>query len=734
MTLETSIKRPIKPAPRYWDRVIGAIRSPERLLVELITNSIDSYKRLRAKQLTASGLVQVSYLPAMRGNIKIEVKDEAEGIPFKKLQKALEEYGEDTSGLSEGLPVRGTIGVGLKDVSLLMQNTKIITVHEGKLNECFIFREKGLPYVEYKRVNEPITEKERKNFGILKNGTIISGTILKEQFPVREFKTLYRHLCRHYMLRKVNQSPKKYQILLRGEKNQEGILKYTPPKGEIACERKIYVLYGAINYPVKIVIKKANKRLGQSGEFREGGLIVVYNEDAVADCSLFGFDADPYASRLYGEIVIEAEPLDVAKLFNPKAPIIDEKRRMGLDQSHPFIRDLLSEVRKFLKNIIESEREAKKKLKEPVIKSQAALDKVLREFNSMARNELKEKTDIVVLPPPLTWSLPEPPDFFKFYYDMVTIKEHQKTVIGLGILPNVVSDGSKIRVTSSDPRVQVTPNLIVIDSAKARQGLIREKLTLLGEEAGVNGIITAKHGKITAEMIVSVQENPLLNPPQGFAFIPDNIKVPDGKKKNAELIIDIALIQQSGSKSISFTSSTPKISCPSEMSILGREVIGGKVRRIRVPIKGSDVGSRGTVTAFYAKKQAKLSVKVIKPKTFEGMFTGFEFSAEKVPVIAEYDPQTGKIIIYKIHPMYKKHKDLGRLPLRTFITDTIIRKACEVIVKEGIRKQSAKFPRLADMPSGVQFIDSVSLHIEELYHKYGSRLCSILTRCIRKMP
>ena len=360
MAAKEPLKRPIKPGKRYWDRVTGAIKSPERLLVELVTNSIDSYKRLRALEEEASGCVQITYNVATSGEAKIEVKDDAEGIPFEKLRTVVEEYGEDTSGLSNGMPVRGTVGVGLKDVGLLMTNCRIITVHDGKLNECIIYREKGLPYALYPRTNETVTDQERKKLGIEKNGTIVKGTLPKDPFFVRNFKTLYKHLCRHYMLRKINQSSKTYRIILRDQKNQK-VLKYTPPKGEVLYDKLCYVLYDGVNFPIKITIKKADRRLGQSGEFRGGGLIVVYNEDAVADCSLFGFDSDSYARKLYGEVEIQAQAFKVKKLFDPKKPIIDEKRRIGLDPDHPFVQHLTSEIQMHLRKIIERERERSKK-------------------------------------------------------------------------------------------------------------------------------------------------------------------------------------------------------------------------------------------------------------------------------------------------------------------------------------------------------------------------------------
>lgn len=737
MALKEPLKRPIKPGKRYWDRVTGAIKSPERLLVELITNSVDSYKRLRAIGQEASGYVRVTYDVATSGEVKIEVKDDAEGIPFEKLQTVIEEYGEDTSGLSKGMPVRGTVGVGLKDVGLLMNGCKIITVHKGKINECDIYREKGLPYAFYLRINETITEHERKQLDI-ENGTIVRGTLPKGPTFSRDFETLYRHLCRHYMLRKIIQLNEEYEIILKDQKNERA-LKYKPPQGEVLCDRLFYIPYDGVYFPIKITIRKADQKLSQSGEFREGGLIVVYNEDAVADCSLFGYDVDPYASKLYGEVEIQAQVFKVAKLFDPKNPIIDEKRRIGLDPDHPFVQHLTTEIRRDLKKIVESEREAGKKLRESVIKSRAALNRVISEFNAMAKKELKEKKDIIILPLPPYWTAPELPDFFKFYYDNLNIMHYQMTVVGLGILPDVVPDGSPITITSSNPMIEVTPNTIFVDSTKAIEGLIRERITLLGKKYGIQAIITAEHGGKKQEININVIENPLLNPKNGFAFIPDEMTIPDGKRKNANLVIDLSLIEQEGPERITFQSTTPQIHCQPDMRVLrGINVIGAKVQNLAVPLRGKGIKTKGTVTASYKARQASLDIEVTKKREIKGMFSDFKFSSEKLPVISEYDPETGIITIYNTHPMYGKYKSMGRLSLRSFVMDIIINTALQAVVKEGIKRQSAKFPILGDFSGGVfsgfQFISDVSLRVEELYHEHGPRLFEILKRCAIRMP
>jgi len=732
-------KKPIKPGKRYWDRTKSAIGNPERLLVELITNSIDSYKRLRSMDNEASGKVQIKYIAAKSGSANIEVKDWAEGIPFERLRTIVEEYGEDSSGLSDGFPVRGTVGVGLKDVGILMENCRIITIHNGKLNKCKIYLENGMPFVEYLIIDKVVTSDERKKLGISQNGTIVKGALPKDTSFIRDFKVLNKRLSLHYMLRKVLQRTKLFRIIMMDNKNDQKVLKYTAPKAEVLYEKISYIPFLNVQYRVKITIKRALKRLTQSGEFREGGLVVVYNRDAVADCSLFGFDSDSYARRLFGEIDIQAEVFKVAKLFDPKKSIIDAKRKSGLDFEHPFVQLLMSEVQANLRRIIEEERKEKKGSKESVIKSRNSRNDIISKFNSMARKELKEKKDVRIPPLPPLWTLPEPPDFFKFYYQKLDILKNQKTIIGLGILPEKVPDGTSIIISCNDPSIQVVPKTVFVDSTKAIYGLIREKITLVGNEIGIKGSVTAEYNRSISRIEVTVQENPLLNPKNGFEFMPNSISIVQEKKKKTDLIIDRTLITQGIPGKVTFESSTSDIHCPSEIRVIpGIDRLGDKVERFRVPIKGNKARIKGTVTASYKNKEAIIYVHVIKKRELAGMFSDFKFSQEELPLLSEYDPETGIITIYVTHPMYKKHNEMGRSLLRIFVIDTIIRTACEAIVREGIKRQSAKFPILGDISggelSGFQFISEFSLRIEELFHSHGSSLCEALGHIKLNLP
>ena len=85
------------------------------VIVELVTNSDDSYKRLEQEGIEVEGkiIIRVRRLKYNKCE-KLEVIDFAEGMDKDKLEKALTFAGA-TSGFEKGRTVRGLLGRGLKE-------------------------------------------------------------------------------------------------------------------------------------------------------------------------------------------------------------------------------------------------------------------------------------------------------------------------------------------------------------------------------------------------------------------------------------------------------------------------------------------------------------------------------------------------------------------------------------------------------------------------------------------
>src|SRR3990172_195021 len=105
---------------QYADRVAlqqadQAIRKDVlRALVEIITNSNDSYARLESTGAAVSGEIVIE-IQRRHQNSVIRVRDFAEGMDDARMDMVVGTYGEATSGLKEDQRVRGMWGRGLKD-------------------------------------------------------------------------------------------------------------------------------------------------------------------------------------------------------------------------------------------------------------------------------------------------------------------------------------------------------------------------------------------------------------------------------------------------------------------------------------------------------------------------------------------------------------------------------------------------------------------------------------------
>jgi len=232
---------PISRKLQYADRVAlqqadQAIRKDVlRALVEIITNSNDSYSRLEDSGGNASGEIIIDVW-RKRNNSVIRVRDFAEGMDDARMDVVVGTYGEATSGLKEDLHVRGMWGRGLKDAIFGLGYGYVNCIRDETLYRSSLLLKEGVPTFE---LDEPIpvTEDLRDKYGIPEgNGTVIEIIISREDVKMPRFENLRNYLQRHFELRTIMGSPSRLIILrnLSGASKvkDEFILSYKPPKGE----------------------------------------------------------------------------------------------------------------------------------------------------------------------------------------------------------------------------------------------------------------------------------------------------------------------------------------------------------------------------------------------------------------------------------------------------------------------------------------------------------------------
>src|SRR5437867_1693340 len=103
--------------PRYWHQnAKQAVRDIYDALVELITNSDDSYQRAKSK----TGRIEIEVERRRKGKESVvRVRDFAEGMSTADMERKLKRMADRVSGLAQGERVRGTNSRGAKDVAVV---------------------------------------------------------------------------------------------------------------------------------------------------------------------------------------------------------------------------------------------------------------------------------------------------------------------------------------------------------------------------------------------------------------------------------------------------------------------------------------------------------------------------------------------------------------------------------------------------------------------------------------
>jgi hypothetical protein len=141
-----------------------------RALVELITNADDSYIRLDERGAAGTGLIEILY--RKEGYVgHFAVRDHAEGMSYATVQRSFKKYGRATSGLKEGVRVRGYFGQGAKDALVAMSEGKICTFKDDQFVEAGLFIEDEKPCYAISAPTRA-TAALRREHGIQGDGTI----------------------------------------------------------------------------------------------------------------------------------------------------------------------------------------------------------------------------------------------------------------------------------------------------------------------------------------------------------------------------------------------------------------------------------------------------------------------------------------------------------------------------------------------------------------------------------
>lgn len=696
---------------RTFERAIG--KSVPKILTELITNSDDSYRRLEnvenSSDKTDSSPIVIIF---ERSKKRILVIDRAEGLTDKEMEQCFVTYGKESTDRKQGFRTRSLFGKGLRDVLFTQHHGQVKSIKNDLFYNCQ-FRWKGdkgheLPVVDIKHPAR-VTAELRKAFNVSGNGTMVEFQLREDAITPRPEK-LVSKLNNFYMLRMINSSPHR-RIVLKAVNPQGRIVKeyelnYKFPEMEIVktVDDELVLDDGStVKIQGEIGLADHEMAQGEVGyEDREGGLLIVDEDDTVLDLCLFGYDEDPYARRIVGVLRVSGAGTYIRKKLNQEKPeeILSETRD-GFDKNHPFFRVLRDQVRPHLDPIVEKLRK-----KEPISKSKlsdqaVAKQKQAFELLNKLYSEIMGKTGKVPLI--RTSNLIPPKDGIEFINKQVTIQTDISTPGAMLLNTNMVKAGDIIRLSSDTPDIGIAPQEIKYDEAVTNKNPQIKIFRLSTKKPGIKGKIVAEWDKVRKTLDVETTEREIITPLNGLEFDRDEYVVRLGALRHLKLFVDTDKVPIGSEISFNVMNSAVRI-IQSKITVAKEHLVSTQVAQVAVEIKGESILRETTLSANCNEYAAGAKVSVVKkikePEGKGGIFKDWKFESigRKVQSLFDLD---GVVLINIEDPVNKRY--FGEEPYKAVderihcqvrLADLILDECLQKMVSDALYygKMERRFP------------------------------------------
>lgn len=468
-------------------------------LLELVTNSDESYARLENKGAQTSGRIEIEIDRRTRKKETIiRVIDWAEGMDDSQIERCVGSYGEDTSGQVG----RGIFGMGLKDTINAFGEGVITTFKEGRKYRCTLKNVEDLE-IEPSRW---ISRADRREFRNAEAGAIVEILVKNPKVKIPQIDSLRQQLQTHVCLRGIMTDSTRKAVLrdLRGGSADD--LSYQIPDGEKLLDAVALELPSYPSLKPKLTVTRASgaDSLSQEGSYRTGGVLIV-SRRTCHEATLFGFDSDPHAARLFGELRCD----EIYDLQASGEPIVD-KNRNGLKKEHPLTKELFDAARKCIEAIVSQEREKEKRKQEALEKEETLrrFKDAVRNLNQIAKKELQIGGSGSGGGPDTVWERRVPQDGFEFIPDTYRIVLAERDSLKLRVQVDGatgIAVGEKVDVSCDNPHIKISDNQPTVPRLlQDDPPLSVVVIGVEGLQANAQGFVTAKHGGKTAIAAVEV--------------------------------------------------------------------------------------------------------------------------------------------------------------------------------------------------------------------------------------
>ena len=734
----------IKVDKRYVDfNRSRAVADIYDALVEIITNSDDSYHRLHkaGKRADDGGDILIEYNQHRQRPSLVVVKDKAEGMTLEDMRRKLGEYGARTSGEGD----RGFMARGLKDCTNL-GDIRVDSIVDGRHYACQLTRD--LKFREFD--GEKASDSLRHKLGIEKKSGTVVTLEYTAQTPLPRFDRIRRELPAHFALRDIValKSPSKIRIRKGGESRHYPVTLAALP-GELVIDDTLPVMdYPQADLRFRLwrapspLVDYDSSRLRRSGVLIKGGR-------AIHQCTLFDCEREELAKHYHGRVecphidILLAEYDEQRKTGKPHPAsnpmlLVDPNRQQGLDRRHPFTRALFDRVGPRLKELVERDRREISKKSGDVTSAEMRkrLDAIAKATNRFWRENVDEDdttpAEDNALESALEGGIYVLPPAFKIGLD-------EERVLTVYIRRDRYDEKSRTRVQERDRGViAVTQSLAkrVAKPHRKREDIVSDSFKVKGIALG-NAAVIVRHRdlSVTAHGEVVPKRDPgspEYESPLGFERA--RYEVTEGAGKTLKLFADWSAIQRHGA--VVRVNSSDTMCVP--------VLKGGECRLIRAPkadyaegevrVEGREITKEQSPADITARlgdlpiAHTKVSVK--EKKSIGGGF-GFEIRDEERGILRawwgelEFKPKL--LIISAVHPSFAPYADKQDNPAtRALVAELIIEEVCAMILQSQMRTEPGKFQKDLREKEPHEVLAAVREELHKRAHTYATIAHKIL--------
>lgn len=480
--------------------------SVEKALVELITNSDDSYARLKKTNTQVTGQVRIQYERHQRGALLV-VADQAEGMSFEQACFILS-YGAAHSPLARGEGGgRGYFGRGLKQAIYGLGHGLIETIHAGRFSRIELFRSENGGYLYDDGDGDWLAKAEDyERLGIAECGTQVTIVIENMHVNISHYRSIVQAVANNIYLRDVltRRNVELVNVQQGKEVEHSRQVHYEEPPAIVLLgpDQAGHSVYEQKAYPFTLTLKRAlDVELTPRGDERTNGLVILSGM-AVLDCQLFEYENQVGTEYLFGTVRC---PALIEKLGQGVAIISDE--REGLNRKDAFVTAFSQAVSKMIAPFVLAEQENLKHLEHATTSDRTShmIEHLLQRMNQAAIQDLG-----IILPPYMETAAvdgTEHPAALRFTTPFYYRKLNHPFHVTLLIDPGQFAGDEVLDFDYTLPdsmRIEPTPTAMPVRELNDRR---RIEWTVVGDAAGDHGGIMVRAGAYWALCEIVVAEH-----------------------------------------------------------------------------------------------------------------------------------------------------------------------------------------------------------------------------------